>query len=70
MRMAKVTINPNVCKSCELCITACPKQIIALDKDTMNAKGYHPATVVEPEKCIGCSACAIMCPDCAITVER
>lgn len=70
MRMPKATINPNICKSCELCIAACPKQIIVLDKETMNDKGYHPAIVVEPEKCIGCSACAIMCPDCAITVER
>lgn len=68
--MAKATINPDVCKSCELCIAACPKQIIGLDKSTMNAKGYHPAKVIEPDKCIGCCACAIMCPDCAITVER
>ncbi len=70
MKMAKVTINPDICKSCELCITACPKQIIALSKDTMNSKGYHPAIVFDPEKCIGCCACAIMCPDCAIIVER
>lgn len=68
--MAMATINPDICKSCELCIAACPKKIIGLDKSTMNAKGYHPAKVMEPEKCIGCSACAIMCPDCAITVER
>lgn len=68
--MAKVIINPNLCKSCELCIKACPKNILALDKDTINAKGYHPAKVIKPEDCIGCCACATMCPDCAIIVER
>ncbi|MDD6219680.1 MAG: 4Fe-4S binding protein [Clostridia bacterium] len=68
--MAKVTIDENICKGCELCTTACPKHIISLAKDKINLKGYHPASVTEPEKCIGCAACAIMCPDCAITVER
>lgn len=68
--MAKVIINPNLCKSCELCINACPKRVLALDKTTINSKGYHPAIAVKPEDCIGCCACAIMCPDCAIIVER
>lgn len=68
--MAKITIDENVCKGCELCVFACPKHIIALTKSTLNTKGYHPAGVEEPEKCTGCAACATMCPDCAITVER
>ncbi len=68
--MAKVTINENTCKGCELCTTACPKHIISLAKDKLNLKGYHPACVTAPDECIGCAACAIMCPDCAITVER
>lgn len=68
--MAKVTINENTCKGCELCTTACPKHIISLAKDKLNLKGYHPACVANPDECIGCAACAIMCPDCAITVER
>lgn len=68
--MAKVTINENTCKGCELCTMACPKHIISLAKDKLNLKGYHPACVTNPDECIGCAACAIMCPDCAITVER
>ena len=68
--MPKVTIDQNVCKGCELCSAVCPKQILALSNDKLNAKGYHPMEVVEPEKCIGCTACAVMCPDCAIEVER
>ena len=68
--MAKVTIDEEVCKGCGLCATACPKKIIALAHDRMNAKGVHPACVTEPDKCIGCAFCATMCPDTAITVER
>ena len=68
--MGKITIDENVCKGCEMCVNACPKKIIALAKDKINAKGYHPAQCVEPEKCVGCASCATMCPDVAITVER
>lgn len=68
--MAKITIDENVCKGCELCVNACPKHIIALSGDKLNAKGYHPARVTDMEQCIGCASCAVMCPDCAITVER
>lgn len=68
--MPKVTIDQTVCKGCELCAAVCPQHILALSKDNLNAKGYHPMELVEPEKCIGCAFCAIMCPDCAIVVER
>jgi 2-oxoglutarate ferredoxin oxidoreductase subunit delta len=68
--MAKITIDESVCKGCELCVVACPKHILSLNKEKLNAKGYHPACSTEPEKCTGCAACATMCPDCAITVER
>ena len=68
--MPKVTIDQTVCKGCELCAAVCPQHILALSKDTLNAKGYHPMEVVEPGKCIGCAFCATMCPDCAIVVEK
>jgi 2-oxoglutarate ferredoxin oxidoreductase subunit delta len=68
--MPKVTIDANICKGCELCVEACPKNIIALDADKLNAKGYHPAGITKPEDCIACAFCATMCPDCAITVEK
>ncbi|MCR5608696.1 MAG: 4Fe-4S binding protein [Lachnospiraceae bacterium] len=68
--MAKITINETLCKGCGLCVSACPKQILALSKEKMNSKGYHPATIIDMEKCIGCTSCAIMCPDVVITVER
>lgn len=68
--MAKVSFNEERCKGCGLCVTACPKGIVSLAKEKINAKGYHPAGVSEQEKCIGCASCALMCPDTVITVER
>jgi len=68
--MAKVTFNTELCKGCGLCVTACPKGIVALSKTNINQKGYAPAEVAEMDKCIGCASCARMCPDCVITVER
>jgi 2-oxoglutarate ferredoxin oxidoreductase subunit delta len=70
--MAKglVTFNEDICKGCELCVVACPKKIIALDRSKINAKGFNPAHVVDMEQCIACGNCAIMCPDSVISVER
>ncbi|MDO5111226.1 MAG: 4Fe-4S binding protein [Clostridia bacterium] len=66
----KVTFCQDRCKGCELCVSVCPKGIIAIDQDVTNRKGYHPATVKEMDKCIGCASCAKICPDSIITVER
>ena len=41
-----------------------------MSKKELNAKGYHPAEVVDIEKCIACAMCATMCPDCAIKIEK
>lgn len=70
MAKGKVTFDVDRCKGCGLCTTVCPVNIVSIDKGKINAKGYNPATVTEPEKCIGCANCATMCPDCVITVER
>ena len=68
--MAKLTFKTDNCKGCGLCVDACPKKIVTMAKDRINAKGFHPATVVEMDKCIGCAFCATMCPDVVIEVER
>jgi len=68
--MAKVTFNEELCKGCGLCETACPKKIVALQKDKLNLKGFHPAGVTDMDACIACAFCATMCPDCVITVEK
>jgi len=67
--MPRVTIDPNYCKGCGLCIDACPKKILAFS-DKINAKGYHYAMCVDQDKCIGCRFCYTTCPDVAITIEK
>ena len=73
--MVRVTINENLCKGCGLCVRACPKGVLALAKDKLNAKGYHPSVVANPEvtdmeACIGCTSCARTCPDVVIRIEK
>lgn len=68
--MAKVTFNSDLCKGCALCVNVCPKKIVVLSEDILNAKGYHPAKITDQALCIGCAFCAVMCPDCVITVEK
>ena len=68
--MAKIIVDENYCKGCELCVAACPKHLIALSSGRINAKGYHPAELTDEASCTGCASCAQMCPDAAITVYR
>ena len=68
--MAKITVNEEYCKGCEMCVIVCPTKLMELSAERMNSRGYHPAMVSDVEKCTGCTACAMMCPDIAITVER
>lgn len=68
--MKKVTILEDRCKGCGLCVNVCPKKVLELAKDKLNAKGYHPAVPVREEDCISCAMCAMMCPDVAIQVEK
>ena len=53
-----------------LCVSACPKHILAIAKDQINQKGYSPAVMTNQDECIACAFCAAMCPDCIITVEK
>ena len=68
--MVKITINELVCKGCALCVRACPKDVLAISKTKLNAKGYHRAEVAVPEACIACASCARTCPDVAIRIEK
>ena len=68
--MAKLTFETDLCKGCGLCIDACPKHILKIDRETINQKGHSPATLTDESACTGCGSCATMCPDCVITVER
>lgn len=58
----------NKCKGCGLCVKFCPKKILGLNTEEVNALGYHPVGLLDPDSCIGCATCAIMCPDGVISV--
>jgi len=66
----KITIDGELCKSCNLCIGVCPNKIIEISKDQFNKRGHHPALVTDTDKCTGCALCAVVCPDVAITVYK
>ncbi|MGB7605276.1 MAG: 4Fe-4S binding protein [Lutisporaceae bacterium] len=66
----RVSFDENRCKGCELCTTVCPVKIVTMDRERINIKGYHPATIKEMEKCTACGSCAKICPDVVIKVER
>lgn len=65
----RVVFTEERCKGCELCLDACPPGIILM-AEHINAKGFHPAAVIDQERCTGCALCARMCPDLVITVYR
>jgi 2-oxoglutarate ferredoxin oxidoreductase subunit delta len=62
-----VTIDTDHCKGCELCIAACPPNVLTMS-EAVNRMGYrypelHPG-------CTGCAACLYVCPDFVFEVFR
>jgi 2-oxoglutarate ferredoxin oxidoreductase subunit delta len=64
----RIEVSELYCKGCELCVGACPQDVIAL-AERITAKGYHPAELITAG-CTGCGVCAVVCPEAAITVYR
>ena len=65
-----VSFNREACKGCGLCRSVCPVNVIRMDKEHVNRRGYHPAFIDEMDRCIGCQRCALICPDAVIRIER
>ncbi len=71
MTLGTIIIDQERCKGCGLCPTVCPQNVIHLLEDQLNATGYHPAALDDPDnRCTGCGICAMICPDVCITVYR
>lgn len=71
MRKGYVEILPDRCKGCEMCIDACPHDLLKFPMKQLNSAGYFIAEFEDPEeKCPACKLCAVICPDCAIVVYK
>jgi 2-oxoglutarate ferredoxin oxidoreductase subunit delta len=64
-----IVVDRERCKGCNLCITACPTQVIALHRE-VNSKGYNYAFMQQADACIGCVNCGWVCPDGCIAVYK
>ncbi len=63
-----IKVADEICKGCELCITACPQNSLGL-ADDINSHGFKYVEL-KIDNCTGCINCALVCPDSAITVYR
>ncbi len=57
----RVEFTTSQCKGCRLCMSMCPKQVIAI-AETFNVLGYQPA-YYKGEGCNGCGICFYACPE-------
>jgi len=64
-----VVVDIERCKGCDLCVVACPVDVLVLGKE-VNNKGYHYSQIKTPDECIGCASCGYVCPDGCITVYK
>ncbi|MDY2686432.1 MAG: 4Fe-4S binding protein [Selenomonadaceae bacterium] len=60
---SEISIKMERCKGCGICVTFCPKAVLAVDE-------LGKVQVVNGDACIGCGQCELRCPDYAIFVDR
>lgn len=60
---AQLRVRRDWCKGCDICINACPENILKLDE---TGRIY----VTDIDKCIFCGICAERCPDFCFSLER
>lgn len=65
-----IVVNTERCKGCNLCVVACPCDVLDLQGKEVNNRGYHYAYMKNEESCVGCATCGNVCPDGCITVYR
>ncbi len=65
-----VVVNTQRCKGCNICVVACPDNVLDLQPREVNDRGYHYVYMKNPEDCNGCTSCSTVCPDGVLTVYR
>lgn len=68
MAKGRITVLEEKCKSCGLCVAACPMKTLRIS-ERINAKGHRPVEQYK-EGCVGCAMCALTCPDMIIEVYK
>ncbi len=66
--MITITVDKKFCKGCNLCITSCPKDVLAVSSERGTA-GFMVPEATQPGLCTKCLLCEVICPDFAIVVE-
>ena len=59
----RLTTAPKLCKGCNICVTSCPTNTLALDQATK-------IIVKDTNTCVFCGMCEARCPDFAIWIQR
>jgi 2-oxoglutarate ferredoxin oxidoreductase subunit delta len=63
-RMAHIEIDNEGCNGCELCVDACPANVLEMiGKTAVGMKGDNAA-------CIGCGVCVAICLPKVISIDR
>jgi len=63
--MAIVRILEDHCKTCGVCVEACPRHALRIGT-RLNAHGFNFVEFDSTRECSGCGNCALVCPDAAI----
>jgi 2-oxoglutarate ferredoxin oxidoreductase subunit delta len=68
MTTGTVVIDVDACKGCDLCVDACPRDVLVMTTHEVNTRGYRYPQLLPG--CIACKACTQICPDFVFQVYR
>ncbi|MDQ7851258.1 MAG: 4Fe-4S binding protein [Armatimonadota bacterium] len=67
--MARIVIDQERCKGCQLCVQFCPPRVLTMSS-RLNSRGFYTVELMDEGRCTSCAACALVCPDVVITVFK
>jgi formate hydrogenlyase subunit 6/NADH:ubiquinone oxidoreductase subunit I len=66
----RLTVKPETCKACGLCVKRCPMDAIQLKFSEASSNKFGKAPVLDEELCLGCGVCVHKCPTDSLTLAR